>query len=227
MTRACSICTAPIGDTNASGLCRPCVARRNSVDPALNERRRAGILKRLSDPEIRSAHVARCIANGRDITDEVREKRRLRGKDNIPHLRAANAALSPEIRKENGRKRTATALAWCPEEWRPTYLSLTKRGRKAAVAKRIVLDMIAGKPLVMYAQQKAQLAWLPEARRKDYEELRRYLGAADARKAIEAEMTPFERQLQRVRMGAKLTTVPDTRPTGPAYSLVGNATGML
>lgn len=227
MTRACSTCATPIWEGNASGLCRPCVARRNALDPALNERRRAGVLQRLSDPEIRSAHVARCIANGRNITEEVREKRRVRGKDNIPHLRAANAALSPEIRKENGRKRSATALAWCPEEWRPTYLSLTKRGRKAAVAKRIVLDMIAGKPLVMYAQQKAQLAWLPEARRKDYEELRRYLGAADARKAIEAEMTPFERQLQRVRMGAKLTTVPDTRPTGPAYSLVGNATGML
>lgn len=193
----------------------------------MNERRRAGMAKRLSDPTYRAAHVERCIANGRNISEEVREKRRARGKANAPHLRLANAKLSPEIRAENGRKRSATALAWCPEEWRAKYLDLTKRGRKAAEAKRIVLDLIAGKPFVMYAQQKAQLAWLPEARRKDYEQLRTYMGAAAARKAIEAEMTPFERQLQRVRMGAKLTTVPDTRPTGPAYSLVGNATGML
>lgn len=227
MTRACSTCATPIWEGNASGLCRPCVARRNALDPALNERRRAEILQRLSDPEIRAAHVARCSANGRDITEEVREKRRLRGKDNIAHLRAANAALSPEIRKENGRKRSETALAWCPEEWRPTYLSLTKRGRKAALAKRIVLDMIAGKPLVMYARQKAQLAWLPDERRAEYVELRRNIGSAEARKIIEARITPFERQLQRVRNGAKLTTVPDTRPTGPAYSLIGNATGML
>lgn len=71
------------------------------------------------------------------------------------------------------------------------------------------------------------LAWCPEDRRDDYRRLSKKVGRVEARRMIEAEMTPFERQLSRLRAGARLVAKPDTRPTSPAYSLVGNATGML
>ena len=47
--------------------------------------------------------------------------------------------------------------------------------------------------------------------------------AADAERRRLAAMTPFERQLERVRNGAQLVVRPDTRPVGPAFTLGGIA----
>ena len=54
------------------------------------------------------------------------------------------------------------------------------------------------------------MAWCPPERRADYQKFRKQVGAAEARRIIEAEMTPFERQLARVRSGAAL--VPTFKP---------------
>jgi hypothetical protein len=225
---ACSTCPTILGRVNRSGQCRSCIARRNATDPAMIERRRAGILARLADPETRAAHVARCIRNGRDISDELRERRREHGRRMVPRLREASAAITPAMRADAGRKRSETVLAWCPPEWRDRYRELKKRGRPAAAAKVIVLALIAGKPMPpRWAKQKAQLDWCPPSRREDYRSLRVQVGAARARAMIEAEMTPFERQLARVAAGAPL--VARFKPTthGPDMTLGGVATGMI
>ena len=44
---------------------------------------------------------------------------------------------------------------------------------------------------------------------------------------IVAAMTPFERQLMRVREGAKLVTVQSIRSADPAFTLGGVSAGML
>lgn len=228
MTRTCATCAQPIGVKNASGLCRGCVSRRNATDPAFQAARLAGIRRKLSDPVYRAEHIARCIANGTNISDEVRRARSERGKANVAHLRAANAAISPETRKANGRTRSDTVLAWCPPEWRDKYRDLKSKGRRAPVAKRIILDLIAGRPEpVMYAQQKAKLAWCPPARRAEYKRARSYYGAAEARRMIEADMSPFERQMAKVAAGARVVAKPMIRTADHSFTLGGVASGML
>ena len=58
-----------------------------------------------------------------------------------------------------------------------------------------------------------RLGWLPDARRREYINMRSRLGAAEAKRRILASMTPFERQLARVAGGATLVDrfVPPTR----------------
>lgn len=228
MSRTCSTCNAAIGERNRSGLCRSCVARRNATDPAMADRMKAGLRARLADPLYRAEHVARCVENGRNVSDEVREKRRQHGRSMRDTLRQNSLSMTAEQRAENGRKRTETVLAWCPPEWRAKYKDLTKRGRRAAEAKRIVLDLIAGKPEPQpYAQQRSKLAWVPPGRLDEYRKLQSTVGAAEARRILEADMTPFERQLARVASGAKLITI-HRRPRGePTMTLGGVPSGLL
>ncbi len=226
--RICSDCPAALGPKNVSGRCKPCATRKNNLDPVLAEKRRQGILRKFQEPEHRAHHQARCVAMNRSISDEVREKRRQHGFKMVDILLAANQAITPEQRAEAGRKRSETVLAWCPAEWRDKYRELCRRGRPAAVAKRMVLDMIAGRPLpIPYSKQRAQLAWCPPARRAEYDQVRNMYGAAEARRIIEADLTPFERQMARIAAGAQLVDAPDTRRSGPSYTLGGISTGMI
>jgi hypothetical protein len=136
--------------------------------------------------------------------------------------------MSPAARAENGRKRSDTVLAWCPPEWRAKYRDLKKRGRRAADARAIVEGLIAGRPEPMlYAQQKGKLAWLPPARRDEYDRLVKSMGAAEARRIIEADLSQFERQLARVAAGAKLTTSFRPTTTDHPMTLGGIASGLL
>lgn len=50
---------------------------------------------------------------------------------------------------------------------------------------------------------------------------------AKAERARVAALSPLDRQIERIRNGARVVAKPDTRPASPAYSLVGNATGMF
>jgi len=52
------------------------------------------------------------------------------------------------------------------------------------------------------------------------------LAAAAERKRL-AAMTPFERSMERIRMGAGITTKPDLRKADPAFTLGGIASGAL
>lgn len=228
MSRTCSDCPAELGPKNLSGRCKPCATRKNNADPVLAEKRRQGIQRRFQDPEYRARHAARCADQNRNISEEVREKRRQHGYGMVEKLAAASRAVTPEMRAANGKKRSATVLAWCPPEWRAKYLDLTKRGRRAPVAKRIVLDLIRGIPEpIPYNKQRSTLAWCPPARRAEYERARQQVGAPEARRIIEADLTPFERQMARIAAGAQLVAAPDLRTGGPEFTLGGIATGML
>ena len=71
------------------------------------------------------------------------------------------------------------------------------------------------------------LGWCPVELRAEYTRLRKKHGKVEARRLIVAGMTPFERQLMRVREGARLVTVQPIRSADPSYTLGGVATGML
>ena len=239
MTRTCAKCPAELGLRNRSGLCRACLAHRMNADPVVIANRAAGTRKHHLRPEVIAASTARLAKYMANMPEEHRQRRRERGKANAARLVEAGRNLSPQTRAENGRKRSETALSWCPPEWRAHYRRLTSRGIRAAEARRRVLDLIAGIPEPgKYLQQKAKLAWLPDEWRKRYGYLRTRYGAAEARARVEAEiaaaararlaaMTPFERQLERVRNGAKLVEKLVFRSADPAYTLGGVATGML
>ncbi len=228
MTRTCMDCPTELGARNLTGRCKSCATRHNNADPVAAEKRRQGIARRFADPEYRAAHAARCASMNRHISPEVREQRRQHGHRMTATLRAANDKITKDQRMAAGAARSATVLAWCPPEWREKYRDLKRRGRPAADAKRLVLDLIAGKPMpTPYAKQRAALNWCPPARRAEYASARAALGAAEARRIIEADMTPFERQMARIAAGAQLVAAPDTRTGGPAYTLGGISSGML
>lgn len=67
------------------------------------------------------------------------------------------------------------------------------------------------------------MAWCPEDRRAEYQKFRRKLGATEARRIIEADMTPFERQLARVRAGAALVSAFKPKRSDHAFTLGGIA----
>lgn len=225
--RLCIDCGTPVSRCS-TGRCRPCSTYRLNTDPAIAAHRKAQLAAYAATPEGKAkmrAGMARYVAN---MPEAHREQRRANGRHlartalNSPEARAKN--LSPEKRAEAGRKRSETVLAWCPPEWRAKYKDLTNRGRKAADAKRIVLDLIAGKPEpAKYVQQKSKLAWCPEHRLEEYRRVQKAFGAAEARRIIEADMSPFDRQLARVRAGAKLVEVRPMRRADPAFTLGGIA----
>lgn len=228
MSSICADCPATLGPRNRSGRCRSCLAKQLNSDPAIATRRRQGIARKFEEPEFRAAHIARLAHANATKAEELRESRRQHGKRRAAALVEASRNMGPASRAKAGRARTETVLAWCPPEWRDRYRELKKRGRRAAEAKRIVLDLIAGRPApVLYAQQKAKLAWCPPLRKDEYRRLQKSLGSAEARRIIEADLSPFERQLARVAAGARVVDKPVLRRADHDFSLVGNATGML
>lgn len=113
------------------------------------------------------------------------------------------ARTSPEfiaMLRENGLKNIAGC--WTPEA-RAKWLA----GRKEAGRKRSATTM----------------SWCPPDRVEEYRYLTRRKGllAAEARRVILDSLTPFERQMQRVREGASLSIVrPIPRPD-PLFTLGG------
>jgi hypothetical protein len=78
-----------------------------------------------------------------------------------------------------------------------------------------------------------RLGWIPDELRPEYTRLVRNIGAADAKARIEAliadreaAMTPFERQLAKVRAGAGIIELRPLRTAAPDRSLVGCGTAM-
>lgn len=234
MTPVCSIpdCDVVLSDRNRSGLCRSCVARRTNADPVAIARRAEAIRARFNQPGIREEYAERRRRQNETPSEIERAARSRQGKKMAPRLAAVSRSMTAEQRAENGRKRTATTLAWCPPEWRDVYRSYARRGLKAAEAKQITLDLIAGKPRVLYAQQKAKLAWCPKERRSEYDRLAKVHGANSAKQmllddmAVQerrrlAAMTPFERMQERVAKGAQLVDKFVPRKADHAFTLGG------
>lgn len=83
-----------------------------------------------------------------------------------------------------------------------------------------------------------RLAWCPEAYRAEYRKLCRIMLAADARRVIMQQiakderarlsaMTPLQRDVERLRGGARLISKPDFRTADPSVTLGGVASGLL
>jgi len=82
------------------------------------------------------------------------------------------------------------------------------------------------------------LAWCPADRRDEYTKLREKIGAPEARRMMEADialresarlaaMTPFERQMERVKNGARVVDKPVFRKADHDFTLGGVATGLI
>lgn len=241
MTRTCLDCPGLLSKRNKSGRCRPCSTLRNNTDPDIIARRKEAIRRRFADPAVREAQARRMAEWSRNMPESARESRRAHGRLKAPMLIAAAQAITAETRAENGRKRSDTVLAWCPLEWRDRYREIKIKGKRAEDAKRIILDLIAGKPEpTKYAKQKAKLAWLPDDRRAEYELFRKACGSAEAKRMVlqdmaaaetrrVASLTPLQRQIERLQAGATLISVPRQTFTrvDPAFTLGGIASGML
>ena len=87
--------------------------------------------------------------------------------------------------------------------------------------------LLATRPAVGAKLAEKALRWCPADRRAEYTRLRKKHGKDEARRLIVAEMTSFERQMMRVREGAKLVTVQPIRSAEPSYTLGGVSSGLL
>lgn len=226
--RTCAACHGKISTQNKSGFCRACVLARVNSDPEIKARRAKTTAAILASPEGRAklrAGMARYIAN---MPESDRERRRQQGKRNLaialhsPEARAR--ANSPEVRKLASERRYETMMAWCPPEWRAKYHEFIRKGRKKAWAQKVVLAMAAGAPEPeKFQQQRSRLAWCPENRLAEYKTVQKAVGAVEARRIIEADMTPLERQLSRLRTGATLVSTFKASRAGPSFTLGGVA----
>lgn len=189
MTRTCSNCSdsKPLGCRNKSGLCRPCLARRNFADPSVQARAREGQRRFFADPDNRAEY-------------------RRRSQAQLAVWRA-----SPEGRQQvRDRARANLVLASKPE-------SQVRR---------------------VHAIRAAAWRGIPESRWDEAAKLSKTFGSAEAKRMIMedeaklerdrlAAMTPFDRQLERVRNGARVVVKPVLRAPDHDFTLGGVATGMI
>lgn len=209
MTRVCSACPAPIGALNKSGKCRSCSAKVRYADPAYRERWLAGV---------------RAAGN----SDEMRRKR-----------------------SENGLKRYAdpAARAATSEACKQAYATDTSKrealqARAADVLKawhaKTDRDWSEWHQARAVRQSERALAWCPAERRDEYRALakKKGIGPKEAKRLMLeqfdheerrrlAAMSPFERQMELVRKGAKLVEVKPLRRADHAYTLGGVSSGSL
>lgn len=179
MTRTCSDCAAPISSQSRHGRCRRCAIHKLNADPDYCARRTEGVRRRFADPIYRAKQTRQIRAGNRQAWRDPDKRERM-----LSTLAANRAkawteearALWTAGRKEAGRKRHETVMAWCPPEYRAEYrhLRLTKKMR-----------------------------------------------AADAKAFILAKLTPFEKQMQAVRNGARLVDRPNLRRADPDRTLGG------
>lgn len=146
MTRTCLGCPAEISARNISGRCRPCLARRNNACPVFAARRAQAIRASAQDPARRAKMAETARRNGAKwrASPEGRAKMVELGHNMRRHAYTPEAQSRWKAgRAEAGARRTATVLAWCPEERRGRYLYLVRTKRmKAADAKALVLSEI-------------------------------------------------------------------------------------
>lgn len=99
-------------------------------------------------------------------------------------------------------------------------------------------QQVARMRVALKAFHARRLAWLPDDWRETYQRLVKRVGQDQAKRTILdriaakeaariAAMTPFERQLEAVRKGAKVITRPVLRAPEYAYTLGGVASGQL
>jgi hypothetical protein len=199
MTRSCAQCGEPITRHSKTGFCRLCCLKRINADSVIAEKRRDRLAEVVQREGYKARHLAGAKRGGAKRAANPVQYAKLQEIGRTYGRKNLENGQMPEARAKAGAALRRQRLSWCPMELWPLNDELAR--------KHI--------PLV---ERKAIIA----------EEVERAARKAAAHKPVsKPDFMSFEEQMERVRNGAKLTTVPDTRPTGPAYSLVGNATGML
>jgi len=97
-------------------------------------------------------------------------------------------------------------------------IAIRKAHTPEALAKRI-----AKRPEATRKRTETMIGWCPPQYRDEYRRLSRQgnLRAADARRIIEGKMTPFERKLNAVRLGAGIVVTPPAVRRGYDYTMGG------
>ena len=235
MTRVCSDCGGAIAERNQSGRCKvhrdafnrrtraasrkrvPCIGcGRDTVTGrcascaskaalALPEARAAisaSALARWATPGAREEHSRRIKASFATLSPAERERFKDAGRKGyhaglaLPEVAAKTN--SPAIRAKAGRSISATKLAHVPAAYRPSYRDLVKRGSTAAEALALVTDQAAADQRRAEAAERARIAAL----------------------------TPHERNLERVRNGARVMEKV-AMPTREYATTLGGVSGGL
>jgi hypothetical protein len=199
----CSECPSPIGKASKSGRCKSCAMKLMHSDPEYSERRNAATREANRRPEARAQRRATAIARYSDPANR---------KAMSDACKAALAA-NPE------------RAAWRKQHGADVLRAFHARGE---------FDWSA-----WHRERNAQaFAWLPEDKVEEYRSLRIKVGAEQAkamildgiarveRKRI-AAMSPFERDMERLRNGAGLIAAPDFRTGSPDFTIGGVASGSL
>ncbi len=223
MTRSCSKCSKPITKYARTGMCHGCGcadpevrarkgklteeqrqrrsehAKKLSADPEIVARRAAAGRATHAKPEVKARHRQACAeSRARYLADpEAYEKLRAAGRK----AGASNFhwANTPEARARAIQTIRRSRLAWCPEEHWPLNAQLKRAGYRLPERQAMIAEAIAA------AAERA----------------------ATAERARIAAMSPFDRQMERVKNGAKLVTKPDTTRAAHEFTLGGVATGMI
>lgn len=199
----CSECPNPIGKASKSGRCKPCAMRLMHSDPVFTAKRNAATREANQRPEARAQRRATAIAR---YSDPANRK---------AMSDACKAALAADPER----------AAWRKKHGADVLRAFHARGE---------FDWSA-----WHRERKAQaFAWLPEDKVESYRSLRTKVGAERAKAMILDEiaraerkriaaMSPFERDMERLRNGAGLVAAPDFRTAGPAYTLGGISSASL
>lgn len=122
-------------------------------------------------------------------------------------------------------------------KWRATPEG-RKRVREQAQANLALAIKAENRDRRIYGIRAAAWKGIPESRWDEASNLSKSFGSAEAKRMIiedeekrerdrRAAMSPFERQMERVKNGSQLVTVPDTRPAAHNFTLGGVASGMM
>lgn len=199
----CSECPNTIGKASKSGRCKSCAMKVLHSDPEFAARRNAATAKANRSPEARAKRSARAAEFYSNPSNRK------------AHAEACRAALfgNPE-RLERRRKMGADVFrafhARKDFDW-----STWHRERRAL-----------------------EFAWLPKELTEEYRSLRNKVGAEQAKAMILddlaraerkrlAALSPFERDMERLRNGAGLVAAPDFRTSNPDFTIGGIASASL
>lgn len=170
----------------------------------------------------------RCALAVTQSTQQWRDRQRAGAKARLkdPTFRAA------QVR----RLRAANDRAWNDPDKRASMLAMLAANRARSFTPEARANWLAGRPEAARKRSETVMGWCPPEYREQYRELRykgKRLKAAEARRVIEekiaadrALMTPFERQLAKVRAGANIIEIRPARAPDPAYSLTGSSMSM-
>lgn len=107
-------------------------------------------------------------------------------------------------------------------------LAATAENRKYLLKPESRQKWLAGRAVAGRRRHETVMAWCPPEYREEYRFIRekKRIPAAEARQMILAKLSPFERQMQAVRNGAKVVAKPNLRRSDYDFTL-GGVTGAL